>query len=93
MARIINNRAEPKRDAKLERLISKNEKWLFREPTERNIEKSNRAGESLAEYALKGATPKQIDEYDTISGTFKHPDELHDYARKIVAENKMKGRR
>lgn len=94
MPRTYENRAEPKKDAKLERLISKNLKYLSAwDMNEENIAKSDKAGEELAEYATKGATPKQIDKYFDIASSFRDPDELHDYARKIVAENTRKGRR
>ena len=89
MPRYYANRA----DRKLEGLIKRNERLLSEEPTPKNIERSDKAGEELSEYALKGATKKQADKYAEISGTFKDPSDLSDYARKIVAENRRKGRR
>ena len=75
-------------DPELERLLSENLKYVTADQTPENIEKGNAAGEALAAYVLEGASQEDIDEYDTISGTYKDPDELAEIARKIVAKRR-----
>lgn len=76
-------KADPK---KLWGLYDEWEKKAFAEQTPENIEKGNKAADDLYGEFIKHLTPKQQDEFDTVFGTFKHPDEVTEYMEKIIGK-------
>lgn len=75
---------------RLNRLIKENERLLSLDATDENIERSNKAGERLANYVLKGATDKQKEAFYEVQGTFSDPSELAEISRKIFLEKQRK---
>lgn len=51
-----------------------------------DVEASNKAAEEFGAEFSKHLKPEQIDEFDTIIGTFKNPDEVEAYMTKVIGD-------
>ena len=51
-----------------------------------DIEASNKAAEEFGAEFSKHLNPKQLDEFDTIIGTYKSPDEVEEYMTKVIGK-------
>lgn len=65
-------------------------KFAFADQTPENIEKGNKAAEDFGAEFSKHLNPKQEEEFSTIFGTFKSPDEVTDYMEKIIGKKPEK---
>lgn len=65
-------------------------KFAFADQTPENIEKGNKAAEDFGAEFSKHLNPKQEEEFSTIFGTFKSPDEVTDYMEKVIGKKPEK---
>lgn len=55
-----------------------------------DIEASNKAAEEFGAEFSKHLNPKQLDEFDTLIGTYKSPDEVESYMTKVIGKRPAK---
>lgn len=63
-------------------------KYVLADPTDENIEKGNRTGEEFANIVHPYLSKQEVDKWDTISGTYKDPQEEWDYLADVFGWQK-----